>query len=257
MLELMLFDAEKKHDFLKIMLVGFLVSFILGFVNSFFGGISIFLIAFVCLAVSYPVTKFTRGIDRVSVKTFLHKSFFKRYEVELLVFTALFLGVVLGMFFSNVFGFTTDFVYEKGFVESISGNITSDSDFLMVLYNNLFVALNTFILSSLLFSGLIFVIVWNASIVAYYLSTLGSLKLAMVSGIAMIVHGLLEIGGYVWAGILGAIIAHRLAIYFFAHGGFSKKDSKKVLNKVFAFDCLKFFCLSVLFIVVGAFVETF
>jgi hypothetical protein len=37
MLEVMLFKAENKHDVSKLIFIGFLISFILGIVNSYLG----------------------------------------------------------------------------------------------------------------------------------------------------------------------------------------------------------------------------
>jgi uncharacterized membrane protein SpoIIM required for sporulation len=187
----------------------------------------------------------------------LHKSFFKRYESEIIIFWGLFIGVVLGMYVCNFFGLTTDFQYEKAFVESVSGNIINFDSGLFegILVNNLFVAFNTFLISLFFFSGLIFVVIWNASILAYYLYNLNSHSVALVTGLNLLVHALLEIGGYVWAGILGAVLSYRLSIYFLGYGNLDKYSKKKVLDKSFALDCLVMFLLCVGFIFLGAVVE--
>jgi uncharacterized membrane protein SpoIIM required for sporulation len=257
MLEVVLSNAERNHNFLKIFFVGFVLSFFVGFMNSFLGSISIFLVAFISLALSYPLTKYLREIEKINPDKILDKSFFKRYEAEIGVFWALFVGIVLGMYMLNLFGLTADFSYEENFVNSLKGEITGFENglFFQIFFNNLFVAFNTFLISTLFFSGLIFVIVWNASILAYYLYSLNSHSSALIAGLNVFVHALLEIGGYVWAGLLGAILSYRLSIYFLGYGGFSNTNRKKVLNKSFAFDCFILLCLSVGFIFLGALIE--
>ncbi len=257
MLEVILSRAEYKHDFFKIIFIAFLITVGIGFVNSFLGGISIFLVAFISLALSYPVTKYSREISKVISTLFLDKSFSKQYKYELGVFLALFVGVVFGMYILNVSGLTMDFSYEESFVSSLKGDITNfDSGlFSQILFNNLFVAFNTFIISALFFSALIFVIIWNASILAYYLYSLNSHTGAFITSMNVLIHALLEIGGYVMAGILGAILSYRLSIYFLGYGELSRTNQRRVLNKTFAKDCfiLLFFCIS--FIFVGVIIE--
>ncbi len=257
MLEIMLSNAEKKHDFLKITLVGLLISLGLGFINSFLGEISIFLVAFISLALSYPVTKYLRDIEKVNPDKILNKSFLKSYESEIGVFLALFISIVFGMYVSNVMGFTTDFSYEQSFVSSLEGNLTNFTSglFSQIFFNNLFVAFNTFIISALFFSGLIFVVIWNASILAYYLYSLNSHAGALIVGLNVLVHALLEISGYVLAGILGAILSYRFSIYYFGYGGFDELNRKKVLNKSFFRDCFILLLFSIFFILLGAIIE--
>jgi uncharacterized membrane protein SpoIIM required for sporulation len=257
MLEIMLSNAERNHNFFKIIFIGLFLSLVVGFVNSFLGSISIFLVAFISLALSYPVTKYLREIEKINSDKILDKSFFKRYESEIGVFWALFVGTVIGMYFLNLTGLTTDFEYEESFVSNLKGEITGFDTiiFSQILFNNLFVAFNTFVISSLFFSALIFVVVWNASILAYYLYSLSSHSNAAITFLNVLVHALLEIGGYVWAGLLGAILSYRLSIYFIGYGGFSNTNRKKVLNKTFAIDCLILFCLCISFILLGAVFE--
>ncbi|NQZ85307.1 MAG: stage II sporulation protein M [Nanoarchaeales archaeon] len=257
MLEVILTEAERNHNFLKVLVVAVFITLGISFVNSYLGGISIFLVAFISLALSYPVTKYSRDVSKVISESFLDKSFTKRYKSELGVFLALFVGVVFGMYISNTLGFTTDFSYEKSFVTSLEGNITSfNTDlFSQILFNNLFVAFNTFIISTLFFSALIFVIIWNASILAYYLFSLNSHTGAFVTSLNLIIHALFEIGGYVLAGILGAVISYRMSIYFFGYGELSRTNQKRVLNKVFAKDCLVLLFLCIVFIFLGSVIE--
>jgi uncharacterized membrane protein SpoIIM required for sporulation len=139
----------------------------------------------------------------------------------------------------------------------LEGEITGFNNimFSQILFNNLFLVFNTFVTSSLFLLALIFVVVWNASILAYYLYSLSSHSNAAVTFLNVLVHALLEIGGYVWAGLLGAILSYRFSIYFIGYGGFSNINRKKVLNKTFAIDCLTLFCLCISFIFLAAVVE--
>jgi len=256
MLEIAFFDAERKQRFWMVFFICLMVSFGLGFVNYFIGGISVFLIAFVCLAFSYPITKYMRELNFKNMDRFYYKKFFQRFDQEIFIFWAVFVGVVIGFYLTNVIGLTSDFQYEKSFVGALNGNIILDNFFYSVFFNNLSVAFYTFILSFFLFSGLIFVVVWNASIVAYYLFSLNSHGLATLTGLGFLVHALLEIGGYVWAGIFGAVLSHRIAVRYFGYGKLPSFKRKKVMDRTFVLDCFLFLVLSIGFIFFGAVVET-
>lgn len=198
MFEKILLDAEEKDYIFRILFVTLLITVILAFFNNFVGGNSLFLIALISLALSYPVITYIREMDIEELeKNMKAKLLILRHEREMTVFWAIFVGLVIGLYISTPL--ITDFTYQEAFKNKVSGNITqSQFSFTQILLNNLEVNLMTFIISFLAFSGLIFVLVWNASIVSYHLYSLSSHKLALLQGLIFLSHGLLEIGGTYW-----------------------------------------------------------
>jgi uncharacterized membrane protein SpoIIM required for sporulation len=170
-----------------------------------------------------------------------------RHQKELIVFWGIFLGVLLGFLLLIYFNLATDFTYQKQFIENTSGMITQQTnDFLLILTNNLKVAFYTFIISFLVLSALIFVIIWNASILAYFLSNLDSFKIISIKLISILPHAFLEIGGYVFAGIAGSILAYRVD---------RKNKFNHNLNKEFFKDISILIISAVVMILVGAILE--
>ena len=169
-----------------------------------------------------------------------------RHEREMTVFWAIFVGLVIGLYISTPL--ITDFTYQEAFKNKVSGNITqSQFSFTQILLNNLEVNLMTFIISFLAFSGLIFVLVWNASIVSYHLYSLSSHKLALLQGLIFLSHGLLEIGGYILAGIAGSILALKID---------RKTKFNHSLNKEFLKDLFILIFASILLVFIGAGIES-
>ncbi|MFW5705338.1 MAG: stage II sporulation protein M [Nanoarchaeota archaeon] len=272
MLETFLLDAEKQNKFLKISITTIFITFILGIVNHYFlNGISFFLITLVSLSLSYPVVRYILDIDRGEIdKLKNHKFTFQRYERELVVLWSIFCGAVVGFYLLNFFGFTIDFRYEESFISAIKGNFLENQlSFFQILSNNLLVALVTFLISTMVFSGLIFILLWNASILAFYLSSLGSHRNAVIGGVNILSYGLIEVGGFILAGMAGGILAYRLHKGFksryYKHrledGTFEKRRDRrrtfeKLVNKQLFIDTLVLTFASVIFIVIAAFIET-
>jgi|GEM_PF-5861240 uncharacterized membrane protein SpoIIM required for sporulation len=220
MLDRFILDIEEGHKYVLLVPITFVITIILAFFNKFIGGNALFLVALVSLALSYPITSFARSMERKDIEEFnKSRSFFKRYEKELVLFLSMFLGVSFGLFAS--ISFISDFSYQEAFAgpinegvdvgESISGNaINTESTFFLIFMNNLRVIFLTFVLSFLLYSGLIFILVWNASVIVYVLSNFGSYDKVLIMAISILPHGFLEIAGYIAAGLAGAILSFRL-----------------------------------------------
>lgn len=210
MLERWLFVSEKKHHFLKVFFIAFFVCLVLGVVNFFIGGNSLFLVALVSLGLSYPTINYMRSEETVDfVRRRGKVSLFLRAGREMEMFWALFLGSALGIFFLLLFGFGGDFSFQEKFVTGVSGfAVAQEASFFDIFLNNLGVAFFTFVISFLVFSGLVFVLVWNSSVLGFYLYSLGLDGSTVLRFFLMLPHVLFEIGGYVMAGIAGGIVAY-------------------------------------------------
>ncbi|MCA9496009.1 MAG: stage II sporulation protein M [Nanoarchaeota archaeon] len=247
MFEKILLDAEKKDYLFRILFVTLAITVILAFFNSFIGANSLFLVALISLALAYPVITYIREMDIEELeKSMETKLLILRHEKEMAVFWAIFVGLVIGFYIATPL--ISDFTYQEAFKNKISGNLTQTNLFFtQILLNNLEVNLMTFIISFLAFSGLIFVLVWNASIVSYHLYSLSSHKLALLQGIIFLSHGLIEIGGYILAGIAGSILALKID---------RKTKFNHSLNKEFFKDLSILIFTSILLIFIGAGIES-
>lgn len=249
MFERYFLDAEKNMYILRILLISFIITVILGFFNYFIGNISMFLVALVSLALSYPIVNYVRSMNEKELKSQMESSeLLLRHEREMTVFWFLFIGVTLGFFFVSILFPTMDWEYQDRFVTDVSGEITKTTHtFESVFMNNFVVGVLTFILSFLVFAGLIFVLVWNASIVAYYLYSLSNYSSSLIYGLSLLPHALLEVGGYVFAGIAGSVLAYKFD---------RAKEFNHKIDEEFVKDLSLLLVGAFFLILFGAFVET-
>jgi hypothetical protein len=245
MFERYLLDAEQKAKFFRIFIIVLAITIVIGAFNYFIGGNSLFYVALLALALAYPVIHYVRSMPKLESEL-QHgaNALLKRHERELVVFWSIFLAAVVGMYL--MLPWTKDFTFQEAFVSSVSGNITNTAaPFMQILLNNLQVLGFTFVIGFIAFSGLIFILLWNASIVVYVLSEL-SKSTAALHGILYMSHGLLEIGGYILIGMVGSILAYRVD---------RRKNFNHEIDKIFIKDISLLALCAVLLIVIGAVIE--
>lgn len=274
MLDRFILKIEERRKYIFLIPITFIITIILAFFNKFIGGNALFLVALVSLALAYPITSFARSMERKDIENFSQsRSFFKRYEKELILFLSIFVGVAIGLFVSTPF--ISDFTSQEAFAKSISagenieGHATQfDSTFFLILANNLKAIFLTFVLSFLLYSGLIFILIWNASVIAYALYNLGSYDKVLITAVSILPQGLLEISGYIAAGMAGAILAFRLDIAYSSKfykvsdkkGNITLKPDRrntfnKLINKRFYTDLILLIIAALGLIIIGAVIE--
>ncbi|MFH1308578.1 MAG: stage II sporulation protein M [Patescibacteria group bacterium] len=152
---------------------------------------------------------------------------------------------------SDIDGCVTNYVQGK-FIE---GDITTNSigngmsRVGSILSNNFYVLINCIIFSFLFGAGAIFILAWNASVIATAIGIFAKQSQLHIAGgfLRYLVHGLPEIAGYFVAamagGIIGvAIIRHR----------FEKKKFWNVLK-----DSLDLIILAILILIIASFMEVF
>lgn len=245
MLERFLLNAEENLNIFKIFFSCFLITVVLAYINSFIGGNSLFLVALISLALVYPVVNYIRSMTKKELQTRMNSlNLIKRHDCELIVFWTIFIAITVGLYVS--FPLITDYTYQGAFVEKITGNFFNNTAFFKeIFFNNMIVALFTFVISLITFSGLIFVLVWNASILAYVLNDF-NYKDAFLSSLFYLSHGLFEIGGFVLVGIAGALLAYRIDRW-------KKFDHK--LNGEFYKDLVILIIGGILLVLIGALIE--
>ncbi len=147
---------------------------------------------------------------------------FARHKQIIYVFTVFFLGVILGMTFLYVFFPSQDIFSAQTDTLKYFGTtkITDRGDFSLFFINNTQVMVAVFLMSFAFGAGAIFILAWNASVIAVYLGLIieGFLlqglgkTVAFIYGIpvgisTILVHGIPEILAYFFAGLAGGILS--------------------------------------------------
>jgi uncharacterized membrane protein SpoIIM required for sporulation len=187
-----------------------------------------------------------------------------RHRRLIAIFTAFFIGIIIVYSFiftfvpesKNIFELQTQWF--KGLPGStIDANATFDASFVKYLFNNSQVMIIFFVLSVLFGAGAIFILSWNASIIAVYLGMVVSKYTAAlgthtayvyglsIGATSIIMHAIPEIGGYFFAGIAGGILSVGLI---------REKVGSKEFNEVFK-DALLWLVIAELLIIIGALIE--
>ena len=217
-----------------------------------------FAIIFTIMPPVYFATKYIKkeeALEEKEIQKKYEKHIFARsHSRDIIVFLLYFFGVVVSFTVWSFFLPDTFFQvqeFELNRVDSsysVSGFLTREGAFYSYIQNNMNVMFYSFLIGLLFGAGSIFVLTWNASI----LSTAISLKTSTLIGIPgatapFLLHGTIEIAGYVLAGLAGSIIS---AAVIRGH------HRKGVFLKVIL-DTGLVFALAAGLIVLGAGVEAF
>ncbi len=174
--------------------------------------------------------------------------FFKRHNDVILIFLLLFLGTLTAYTMWNLVYGSNAFERQVNTINSIrndfSGSAVNSGDFWRIVLNNVKVIGFTLFFSFLFGSGAIFVIVWNASVIAVAIAgvikeeaallspTLGSYIQAVNIGFGTyMTHGIFEILGYFLAAIAGGILSAAVIRKDIRQGEFKEvlKDSSMLI----------------------------
>ncbi len=197
----------------------------------------------------------------------LKGAFLERHWPLIQAYGAFFVGTVLAI--SMVYVLLPDSLSQTAFASQINelkairtlaiqGNAVSGGcDFLCILSNNLQVLLFVLIFSFIYGAGAIYVITWNASIVGVLIGvtteelarnmgvheSIAYLLSLPISFVRLIPHGIFEITGYLIGGLAGGMLSAAIM------RGHLKE--KRIL-----LDIAGMITLSVILIIIGAFIET-
>ena len=226
--------AMKKNPW-EMFFVGLLYSWISLFISylvfrQYSGLLMIFFIIFASLPLLYNIIKHEEEID---MKFESEWKILKEHSKVIIFLLFFFLGILLGLTLAYVF-------LPSGMVESIfhiqssaiqdinnsvSGGVTSFSLFKAIFLNNLKVLFFCLVFSFLYGMGAIFILTWNASVVATAIGNLIKSKIALLSSgfgfataasyfsittfsfLRYMTHGIVEIAAYFVAGLAGSIIS--------------------------------------------------
>ncbi|MCK4497068.1 MAG: stage II sporulation protein M [Candidatus Aenigmarchaeota archaeon] len=229
------------------------VRFVLG--GTLFDTSGIFSVLFVIIPSAYWMTvliKREETIEEKDIEDFHKKSFWEKHFIHLLLFLVFFAGVTIAFAAWHFFLDPNFFQVQETVINRIqgaSGALTKGSfvDFERIFANNFQVMLFAFLFSLFFGAGAVFILVWNASILGVAIARISETVWHIPgAGSLFLTHGILEIGGYIVAGLAGSIISAAVL----------RKNRSAVL-KTILFDSFKLLALAIVLIVVGAFVEVY
>ncbi|MBI3190638.1 stage II sporulation protein M [archaeon] len=198
--------------------------------------------------------------DELQAEKKMHKNMWSRHSSLIFIFSAFFLGIIVAMSFififipsQNIFQLQTEAI--SGIA---TGNAAASGNFEKFFFNNTQVMILTFVLSLLFGAGSIFILSWNASVIAVYIGYVinslaekgYTLSTAYVVGVpagigTIILHGIPEVVAYFLAGLAGGILSV---------GILREKWGSKEFNMVLA-DGVKIFLLAEILILAAAIIE--
>jgi hypothetical protein len=131
----------------------------------------------------------------------------------------------------------------------ISGGYASSEMFLAIFSNNVYVVIFTIILSLIFGAGAIFVLAWNASVIAAAIGIYAKSELISIfSGLQRYMfHGVIEIAAYFFAALAGGILS--IAI--------TKKEYSKDRFWDIMQDVIHLIMIAIVLLVIGAWVEVY
>ncbi|MFB6167092.1 MAG: stage II sporulation protein M [Candidatus Nanohaloarchaea archaeon] len=194
---------------LSIFLVDNLVTFQVG--RTDLGGIIAVLLT--SLSVSYPfVTYMIRQEDRELLQRWEEKKLVRRHARQLELYMSFFFGVTFAFALSVFYLPDSFYSVQLQVLQSIrgpTGNMVLNGLLMQIVSNNMWVFAVTFVLAFFVSSGIIFILAWNASVLGVLIGSLAdhALQVPFVT-LFYLPHGLLEVGGYVLAGIAGSLMSY-------------------------------------------------
>jgi uncharacterized membrane protein SpoIIM required for sporulation len=224
---------------------------------------SVIFLFLITLGSAPMVYKILKGEEVIEEETEdMHIPFYKKHKRVILVYSFLFLGVLAttAFWFSVLPSNYLDIMFSEQITTTNSlGSFSNDASFFRIFFNNLKVATIAFVLSFFYGSGALFILSWNASVIAVFIGkiareTVASIShplasfygyaYALPSGLLSIsLHGIPEILAYFTAGIAGGILSA---------GIIKGKKDKLILG-----DALGIYGFCVVLLIIGSFLEVY
>jgi len=218
--------------------------------------VTIFFVPFFQRLFSYEEKK-----DELAARRKLKQGFLKRHRPIVIAYTAFFMGMILTYSFLYVFSPAIRDLYslQMDWFRSQGIAAVQPGSFERYFFNNTQVMLLFFILSILFGAGAVFILAWNASVIAVFVGIISNklvpalgAPMAYVYGVgtglgSIALHGIPEIAGYFFAGVAGGILSVGLLREKFMSGEF----------KEVAKDAVMWLAIGEVLIVVGALLEAF
>jgi len=254
-LERLISVKETLKDPMKTFILGVILSLVSLFVSYtvFPESTGLFTVIIMTMA-TMPLMNRVMHYEEKEDEEIMEKStFIQRYSDIIISYVALFSGMILAMSLSFVL--LPDTVAERVFDEQINeislirGKFDFGNQFLEIFMNNVSVLMLSFLFSFLFGAGAIFILGWNASVLAAAIGliakTSGGVKAVPAAVMMFLPHGSFEIGAYFIGAIAGGLISAAIM----------RKKSLKFWFVVR--DAIKLLVLSFIFLIIGGIIETF
>jgi len=223
------------------------------------GLVSVFLVS---LIASYPLIAYLRSEEKKEmIKRLSEEKLLIRHADELAIYMTFFLGVTFSFIISSFVFPESFFTVQIEVIEGIRGasirgasvdatgqmlgNAIISNLFERIITNNVWVFFLTFVVSFLFSAGMVFVLVWNASVLGVFLAKASEsvLEIHMVA-LSYLPHGLIEIAAYTLSGISGALLSYQFS-YFYTTKDYKKETFFRVVKDSATLVILGLICLLV------------
>lgn len=257
MFERLWLKDELENKYFHIFIFGVIFTIIAFLLTNFILPIKngLFVVFLISLSATYPLVAYLiveeDEIEKL-IKKHKEKGFFKRHEKELMIYLSFFLGVMIVFIFAGFLLPNNFFFYQNEIIKGITGLAIFEAGnsiaLFTILKNNLIVFLLTFAISFVISAGMVFILVWNASVLGVFLSKI--IDTSPIEALSYLPHGLFEISGIVLAGIAGALLSHQFEY-------FKKTHHNKIIFKGILKDIGFLVLIGIAAIIIGALIETF
>jgi len=250
-----LIDAkEALKDPFKTFILGFLVSCISLFISytMFSQTLGLYTTIIITLASLPFMNRLLRYEEKQDESIMESSTFFQRYSDIILAYIAFFCGMTLAMSISFVI--LPQSISERIFHEQITqiniirGNFEFGTKFTTIFMNNVSVTILSFLFSFLFGCGAIFILGWNASVLASAIGLIarnqGGIKGLPSAVVMFLPHGSFEITAYLIGAIAGGLVSAAV----------TRKKSYRFWEIMQ--DSGKLLLISFLFLIIGALIET-
>jgi uncharacterized membrane protein SpoIIM required for sporulation len=180
------------------------------------------------------LVRYTEAKEEELIKRRKNLNLFQRHREILIIYIAFFTGMILAL--SILFLMLPHPVLAKLFEDQINeinlirGRVTLPATFLAIVVNNFGVLFLSFLFSFLFGAGAIFILAWNASVLAAAIGmAAGGLLGLPFAVLAFFPHGSLEILAYFIGGIAGGLVSVAITRRKSESVSFILKDSGKLL----------------------------
>lgn len=256
--------AEKKPwelFFLGMLYASFATALSLWIFEEYAGLLSVFLTVIACIPLVINTLKLEESKDLLIDK---EKTLLKEHSKAIVAFMMLFLGITISYVIWYVFlphEMSSDlFRIQTNTIFALNAQATSTDLFTKILFNNLKVLTFCILFSLFYGAGAIFVLTWNASVIATAMGAFIKNNLASSSsvfsahvssfGLSMVryfTHGIPEIVAYFVAALAGGIISVAIV----------KKDYRTENLYKIMLDVSNLIIISVVILIIAAAIETY
>lgn len=241
------------------LLLGIIVSFICSFISFLvfeesIGHFTVFLITVTMAPFMNKLLSYTEAEEekQITHEDYFSSSFWIRHKTTILVYVSFFCGMIIAMSF--MFATLPEHRIEKLFenqineINIIRGKYLFTDKFTEIIVNNISVLTLSFLFSFLFGAGALFILAWNASVLAAAIGmvakSMGGAHSIPLAILMFFPHGSLEMLAYFIGGIAGGIASAAIV------------RRKSIKMRYVLTDSFKLMIVSVILLIIAGLIET-